>query len=220
MPENLTDSSEFTTPIVVPVGTDPRTAASVKLLAQGLANRAALLGNRTKDPTDEEFKYLTDAGVPNPKNRRLRIPGTRLTPRSGALVSSTNNPGRLQLDTNSAFYEVFFDLPAGVRIVAVRALVTPGAARAGANRMQFGAFSRPINPFSNVGFGSATAIGAAAADAGNTNFQVIEVTGLTHDVAEADVHWLFVQAGNTAASNGDWVTCFEVEYTATGPRSY
>lgn len=46
MPKNLTDVSTFTDPIVVPVGTDPRTAASVELAAQGLANRTHSLNER------------------------------------------------------------------------------------------------------------------------------------------------------------------------------
>lgn len=219
MPKNLTDVSTFTAPIVVPVGTDPRTAASVELAVQGVANRSLLHTNRTLD-ANSEFAYVDAAGTPITKTRRMRIPGNALVPRNGAALTTTTFPGRVELDTDSAFYEAPFALPAGVQIVAIRALVTPGAARAGANKMQFGAFSRPIEPFNTGGFGSSTSIGTAAADSGAAAFQVIAIASLTHDVAEPDVHWLFVQAGNTTSSAPDSVTMFEVEYTATGPRSY
>jgi hypothetical protein len=43
MPENITDVSTFTSPIVVPVGADARTAASVKTAIQGVANRTKFL---------------------------------------------------------------------------------------------------------------------------------------------------------------------------------
>lgn len=47
MPKNLTDVSTFTDPIVVPVGTDPRTAASVELPVQGLANRTKRIADKS-----------------------------------------------------------------------------------------------------------------------------------------------------------------------------
>lgn len=217
MPKNIVDVSTKTSPIVVPVGTDPRTAASVELAIQGLANRTELMANRTRD-ADGEFAYVDDAGNPVLKTQRLRIQGTKLTPRNNAATSTTTNTGRLQLETNSAFYDAYFELAAGMQIVAVRALLTPGAARAGANRMQLGLVSRPIVPFSVAGYGSTTTIGTPAADAGNTNFQLVEITGLTHTVTEGDVQYVYVQAGNTAASAADSVTFLEVEYTKTGPR--
>lgn len=44
MPKNLSDDpDDFTSPVVVPVGTDPRTAASVEEPFQALANRTATL---------------------------------------------------------------------------------------------------------------------------------------------------------------------------------
>lgn len=62
MPENLTDTETFTSPIVVPTDGDAGLAASVKTALQGLANRTALLhgayrianwvGRSVDDPTD------------------------------------------------------------------------------------------------------------------------------------------------------------------------
>lgn len=47
MPKNIVDVDEFTAPIVVPVGTDPRTAASVELPVQGLANRTKRIADKS-----------------------------------------------------------------------------------------------------------------------------------------------------------------------------
>lgn len=220
MPKNLTDVSTFTAPIVVPVGTDPRTAASVELAVQGVTNRTRLMANRTRD-ADAEFKYVDDTGTTITKTRRLRIPGHDLKPRNATFAASADGTaGRLQLDTNIGRYDAYFSLPAGVRIVAVRALVTPGAARTLSDKVELSCLSRPVEPFSVAGYGAASALFSPVGDDGTTAFQVIAATGLAHDVVEQDVHIVSIKAGSTATADPDSVQFIEVEYTATGPRSY
>jgi hypothetical protein len=66
MPTNIVDTATYTNPIVAPASGDPRTAASVETMGQGLANRTAYLGSFISSglfPTINSEKADTNAGA-------------------------------------------------------------------------------------------------------------------------------------------------------------
>lgn len=66
MPTNIIDVQTYTNPIVAPASGDPRTAASVATMGQGLANRTAYLGAIVASgliPTINSEKTDDDAGA-------------------------------------------------------------------------------------------------------------------------------------------------------------
>lgn len=177
-----------------------------------------------KDFADEllNVRIVSDEWTyPTAKTRYARFVGTLLVGRTGAVSNTTNDsgvPGRLALETDSGYYTLAFELPAGCTIEALRVLWTPGAARAGANRMQASLFRRPVTvPLTLAGFGSTTQI-ATMDDNGAVVLGMREDTSVSQAVSAGDVYYVTIQAGNTASGANDTVTLIEVEYTSPGPR--
>jgi hypothetical protein len=96
-------------------------------------------------------------------------------------------------------------------------LVTPGAARTGANRMSLQCFSSALD-WTTPAVGGQTSLGAAGLDDTTANNQRLETfVSYTVNRASATVAYAKLRAGNDAGTNADTVYGFRVTYT--GPPS-
>lgn len=210
--KNLTESATYTANVSVPEdNVDLRTAASVETAFQALANRTKYIKDRI---VSDEWVY------PTGKTRTTTIfpadasqYGTwTLTP-SAILISGSSAYARL--DLNLAPY-----LPDGATVTRVRALVDPGAARSGANRMTLALYERifgfasPSVPASTQKFIAYDDTTAAlqSIDSGTISVAVSRNSG------QALLLWL--ACGNDANANPDAVYGFEITWTDPGPRNF
>lgn len=140
MPVNITDVDEFTSPVVAPVGSDPANAASVATPLQQLANRTRNIVNRVGGADgNAEFAY------PTPRTRTIPISMVDGLPvEAGWILRAPHlGPPWEQVEVSGL---LVFPLNAYLReaqaITSIRAMVRPGALRAGAAKMELKLISR------------------------------------------------------------------------------
>ena len=154
-----------------------------------------------------------------PKSRTLRLGGVGFV--ADGTSAFTVNGDTLTLTTNSGLYvRSINQIPPGSTITAIRVLVTTGATRSGANRMQFTAFKRTgASLVPTLSLGSSTQIGSTQDDGGASGIAVMSISGLSEVVSGSTTYWARVQAGNNASSNNDGLADIEIDYTDVGPRN-
>lgn len=211
MPQNLTETATFDTPITVPQNTDPATAESVVVPFQAVTNRTKYLKNEldTRIVADE-FTYPT----PKAKVKELGIMalGAGADGWSPVLgrVESTK-------DTHPAFFDL--DLPGGCVVTGIDVIVTPGAARSSPNRMT--AVLTRINADYSTPGSSVESFGTSAEDDGTTGAQLLQQTGLSVTLSSRDskAYAIRVFSGNTGSSAADKIHGVRVHYNDPGPRN-
>jgi hypothetical protein len=213
MPETLTESASFDATIVVPVDGENATMATVKAFVQKLVNRS---------------KYLKELLEPtSPTARTVYVdPSECMTPPLTNDWSFSISGGYYaQTESNGAYIVVPLKsglVPSGATLTSVRALVKPGAARAGGSRMTIRAY-RGNHDFTTPAVSTSTGLGGATVeDNGTTNVQVIGQTGLSEaiDHTEQKTWSILIVGGSDAGTNKDRVYAIEVGYTDPGPRNY
>jgi hypothetical protein len=106
-------------------------------------------------------------------------------------------------------------IPNGSTVTRIRALVTPGAARAGTNRMSMFAVRNDYN-FASPG-AATTSIVSAVYDNAGTSTQVLSSGTISVPIASDESTWIVaVRAGSTGASARDRLFGVEIAYTESG----
>lgn len=207
MPKNLTDVNAFTSPVVVPVDADARNALSAEVGFQPLADRTHYL-----------HKILTDnpGQVTVAAFQQIRyIGGIGVSTHVGAFADWTEVSAGYKSQVNSArlLYDLTKSLGRSETLQRVRALVNPGVARAGANRMLMTLFGHSYGASFAAPTGPTFTSHATQYDDATTNLQwlTMDLTGAPIAVA-SDVTWgLEIIAGNDAGTNKDDVYAVALE---------
>lgn len=210
--KNLTESATYTANVSVPEdNADLRTAASVETAFQALTNRTKYIKDRI---VSDEWVY------PTGKTRTTTIYPCD----AGRDGTWTFTPTALTATGASAYATVSLNLskhvPDGATITRVRALVDPGAARTGSNRMTLALYERVF------GFASPSVPAATqrfiAYDNATGSLQSIDSgtisVAVSRNSGQALLLWL--SCGNDANVNYDAVYGFEITWTDPGPRNF
>lgn len=131
MPKDLVDLDVFTNPVRVPVGTDPRNAASVETPFQALANRTEFLRERIQPQRTVELRLSLYEAIQHG-------PWTWSTPVGNYLQTTSGNGNSTNL-----VWPLRGRIPAGAEIQRIQAIVDMGEAAAGG--MTLSALSRVFN---------------------------------------------------------------------------
>jgi hypothetical protein len=124
--------------------------------------------------------------------------------------------------TNSMY--AMLDLSTFIRygcvITSIKALVSPGAARSGSNRMYLSLVKR-----TGMSFGGSPSYGSSSVpvltyDDGTTTGPQVITSGTISETVGSNRYVLFVGAGNTAGSANDGFHGVEIAFTDPGPRNY
>ena len=224
MPKDLIDTPVFPSPVVVPVDTDARNAASVETPFQTLTNRTAFL--------KDELEGLQAEVIHNPRRTRVIA-----IPASAFIFHRTydpNDPGfdiyqnewlmkvgngvlrDGELFANEALAECFVNLgpymPSGSRLESVFATVEPGSSRSSGDRLQLEVYKTTY-----LG-GRTTTLLASVEDDGTTTEQSLDLDGIDEEIdwsnSQVTIH---VRAGNPA---NDLFSFVWVSFLDPGPRNY
>jgi len=108
----------------------------------------------------------------------------------------------------------------GAVITSIKALVDPGAARAGANRMHL-RLQRRTPTFGGTPTAPAAADDVAATyDDTTAALQTIDATGLSITMDSTIERILTVGGGNDAGTNNDQLHAVEIQFDDPGPRNF
>lgn len=238
MPQNITDASTWTTPIVMPADTDPADLAYIETAVQGLANRTTYL----KAERDRMAPYI--GGAAGTDEWEYETPKTRvvmLSLASGFIyTANTSSSGANTVDPHWAlityeemrsrrdFGNIIFPLNPvlvqGCDILRVRAVVDPGTSRATAgNRMKV-TLKKTTVDLSTPGVGTTADMTSGWRDDGTGNLQVISsgasgAIELTCNIYTVD-HYLSVLAGDDAGTSFDKLHAIELTIREYGPRRF
>lgn len=206
MPVNITDVSTFTDPIVAPADADPADRTYVVTIAQGLSNRTRKLWDMVGGAPGDKTIYI---GPTCARYHSSWVQGIFAYAQSGA------NDAALHVDLADF-------LPSGAVLKEVHALVKPGAARAGGDRMLMKVFRQDLTAFPGAD-PTLTQLGVDQEDGGGNTRQLISQAGLTETI-DRDVNavTLQLQAGNTGGTGGqeDRFYALKIVFTDPGPRSF
>lgn len=208
MPKNLTDVSFFDAPISVPVSADPRNAASVENPFQQLANRTRFLLNA-----------ITVGGALTDRTIFLGTPAAR-----GDWTKTLTMYIQSNANTQLLVVCISDHLPSGAILKEVAAVVKPGAARAGADRMLMKILRWDLTAIAGAGSDPATTqLGSDQFDAGSNARQLITQSGLSETIdRDLNAVVMQLQAGNTGGTGGqeDRFYALRLTYTDVGPRTF
>lgn len=186
MPNNLTDVNAFTSPIVVPAGSDDAGLTYLLTAFQALANRTEYLRQRVAVVTERTF-------VVSPHRAQFDSGWTR----GPVAAVSTSNSAVVYLDLDF--------LPDGAVLKRVRALVTPGA-----NTMSMDLRTRTLD-FVTPDKGSNTGIELGITSSG-TSLQVITTTALTETIDRlgGKFYSVTLTANSGAGASNDTLWGFQI----------
>ena len=225
MAHNLTDVDTFTSAVTVPDGGDPRTAASVELPFQSVANRTRNLKNRIdafanglsvpggdiRVGPNHDFGYCDITGVATLVSRTVMLPLTSFVANGGG-----SGPGwELQanvLKCTIGFSIAHFTVPApsGAVITRVR-LAFQSAVGAGVS----GGLYRKT-PNKSPGAAAVTTVAPMTPVAG-TALQIVSTGTIASPVVNrATEEWYVGWSGGV----GDELSWVEVLFNDPGPRNY
>ena len=181
MPQNITDASTWTTPIVMPTDTDPADLTYIAMAVQGLANRTLELADRIggaggggewvypsgSEPgrivyvSLDDLRWATAADGTTPQWSLNRDP-------------SASAEANSRSDFGVAVLPLTPYLRHGMILSEVKLAMKPGAARAGSNRALAGVW-REVPDFATVGKNpvSAAIVGAVKYDDATANKQFL-----------------------------------------------
>lgn len=217
MPTVITEASTFDTPLNTNADGDPVNAANMLANCnQGLANRTLNLADRTGG-AGGTGEFLYDDGA---RSRILVLAGVRFQlvgtgapdwdDLGGGIARSNANGGIATLDLSRI-------LPHGAVLTRVKAIVTPGIARATVgNRMSLQLDSRTPD-FSTPAGGGTAAEFTLVRDDGTANIQVLDSTAFTMTVDSIKLHYLTIAAGNDGATNTDLFYAVQLSFDDIGP---
>ena len=188
MPANLTDVDAYTTPVQVPVGSDPRGLTYLLTAFQALANRTHYLANRTTVVAERTF-------VVSPWQCSWNA---GWTPSASSLLSTSNAATlRMSLDF----------LPTGSVLKRMRVLVTPGA-----GTMDFVLSRRTLTFTGTPSAGSDVSVFVGASS--GTSLQAIDVdlTGFeeTMDRTAGKHYSIQLTANASAGASNDTLWGFQI----------
>lgn len=206
MPRNLVETATWSSPITVPLNGEPAQVETTDPPLQALANRSKYIGDRI---VADEWTY------PAPKTRTLRLMGIAWpTTFDGTNIGwAPNGNGEDAVgfrDNVDNYLDLHKVLPEGVTITSVSFSVSPGAARAGAARMQLALRDES-------GVVASTDDGGAA----GPGYTLRTLSGLSLVVQKnvAGSARLYMQAGDDGGShNNDFVNFVEIVFAHPGPR--
>ncbi len=227
MPENLIDVDAFTDPIVVPADSDPADRTYLVTAAQGLANRTRNLKNRIEDvedrisPFDEwrypggAFKTRTLEVLPSAfeqvNNTANNIPW-RFRPAVGnaqTVKSAGTERAELALQLNRL-------IPANGVVTNIWVMVTPGAARGGANKITTQLYSREPTIYTPGSEAVGTvALMQSTSDDGGTGLQSLLLNSGA-DMTLGYAIWLHVSSGSGDTSD-DLFHGAKIQFQDYGP---
>lgn len=230
MPQNITDASTFTEPIVMPADTDPATLTYIATAVQGLANRTRFLVPKIGGVTGtDEWLYPTAkervilismAGAKSAIDHAATSGTTTVDHHWNQITTdewrSRKNSGTLLVPLNPYLVQ-------GCDILRVRAVVTPGAARVGVNRMSVN-LKKVTADFTTPSAGTTLPMTSAFYDNASAAIQVIDsgapgTIELTINRFGVD-HYLAIVAGNDGGTNFDKVHAVELTVRDFGPRNF
>ena len=228
MPKNLTDASTYSSPIAVPVDSDPRNAASVETPFQQLANRTKYLADRVGGSGGGSEWVYDDA--PRSRTRivspfafmegKLATGDAQLWTVAAFVSTGTGYSRTSQADRAQLVADISHWLPIFANLTRVQVLVAPGAARGTVGDRvtvslfrQTPSFSTPAIPVADGPIGEAT-------DDGTTNVQVIDTGVIDEDVDRASQLCLRIVAGADGGTNKDDVHSILLTYTVLGPNAF
>ncbi len=241
----LTEVDEFSTNVTVVDDGDLGTAANLNAAHQALANRTLFLKNKaivatTTDNGVPRFDgvagKLQTSGVAIDDSANMVTAGeytyttakarTKTISAFHAFTDTNDNviisgTGMLlQSDITEAWLPVSDYLPDGAVITKLEALVFPGAARAGTNRMKI-AITRTESNFTTPG-ALYTIIEAGIYDNAAAALQVIASATLAETVNKSAGNNVILRviAGNNASLNNDAFYAARITWTDPGPRNY
>ena len=249
MPTTVTDGLIYVAldSVTVPVDADARNAASVTAPGvgfQALADRSNNLVNRVGGPDGSgEHLYLNAAGVATVRSRvrifspfamtegilqvmpdhdeggaSIRQPAQFWT--VAAFVSGGTAHSRTsQHDFARLVMDLSALLPDGATLTQVEAIVTPGAARAGANRMNM-FLSRQTPNFGTPAIPVALGPLFSVFDDTTGSVQVLDTGAMTEAINRTSDLVLQIIAGDDAGTNKDDVHAIRVSYDDPGPQNF
>lgn len=188
MPANITDVDAFTTPVVVPVGSDAAGLTYITPAYQALANRTHYLNKLANDVTTRTF-------VVSPWECTWT---SGWTPSASSLLSTTNSAElRMSLDF----------LPNGALLRRIRVLVTPGA-----NTMDVTLSKRTLTFTGSPSAGSNTNVFIGASSGTALQAIDIDLTGLEETIDRAGgTHFsLQLTANSGAGASNDTLWGFQI----------
>lgn len=223
MPVNIVDVSTFEDPIVAPAGADVRDSASVRTIAQGLANRTRYL----KNEHDRVAGYVGgSAGADEwvydaPRSRSILLPLCTGNPGgSGWTFSTISGLWSSAADNSRLMFPL--PLPHGAELVELFAFVTPGTVRSTASdRVRIG-FTRSVLSNTLPPAPSAADIQLGDTDDGTTDPQGIAFTPgspIAVDKLGAESTYNgWIDSGDTGSADSLWG--FGLTFLDPGPRNY
>lgn len=242
MPENITDSSAFTDPVVVPSDSDPANRSYLVTAVQGLANRTRWLKNEAArvagyvggSAGSDEWAY------PSARARTLifDLPSMVLgtlddgSPMWAVKDGGVTGPNLVPLtddgDGARAKAWCYFRLPSGATITAVRVLIAKHADLPTESDRYAARFDKLINwdfsPAAAPGrsvIGSSTHTGTGGSGGTGTLVPaVIEWTGLSEIVDAADTTYCVAVTGPATVGADDRLYGVEVTFDDPGPRNF
>lgn len=207
MPIDITDVDIFTDPITAPAGADAANAASIVDPVQKLSNRTRHLYNR--------FDANGDIAYPSTRQVLTYLGAQHGTPESRDDFANFGDWWRTLSGVAQLFFDLTARMPRSSRIVRVRLLVRPGAARSPGNRIQAELRSHQYG----VSFGSPSLTHTAEGseeDDGTTDLQwiTLDFSGSPLDVSGAAAWHLRCTAGSDAGVNADdfYAVALELEH--------
>lgn len=202
MPENITDVSTFTDPIVVPADSDPADRTYVLTLAQGLANRTRRLANLLGGANGSgNWAY------PSPRARTTAVPLTSGISGSGAW--SWNGSAWSAAGVGNLLW-LPIALPFGAELEKIVAVVTPAGVstfRAGLETIAISGGGLTITPTTTYGSAS---VGLVREKISYTPGSPVVVDN------SANAYNVRIASGTA----GDLVEYVWIEWTDPGPRNF
>ena len=231
MPQNLTDTSTYTTPIVIPADTDAADLTYIETMAQGLANRTRSLADKIGGVSGvDEWLY------PSPKTRVVlvsmadAVSAIDHNATSGLVTVNhhwdlvTTQEWRSRKDFGALLVPLNSYLVQACDLLRVRVVADPGVAgRAGGNRMSV-TLKKVTADLSTPGAGTtATMAGPWYEDATGAIKTIDSGAPGTFDLTVNRFgvdHYLSILAGSDGGTNFDKVHAIELTVRDYGPRNF
>lgn len=200
MPHAYTPVDAFTSPVNGPSDGDALDEASVDDAFQALTDRTHRLGILLDGATGDRIIFIGPHRNSGGNGWGIDAGGA-----GGDLPAVHSDRITCTENASPIFIDISEDLPNGAKLKLVRALVKPGASRAGANRMQmFVSRSAMATGFAGPAAPAETQIGTTGDDGGAAVAAIITSGAMTEIIARQTnrIH-VQINSGNTAHTDSD-----------------